>query len=98
MLITRFFFEEAGELEEYQTFRRQDQPLELECEKIRVVPRDAEEALRVNPEDKQMETKVAELKEKLAALERRAPWLNYDYPVEYLLWGPRPGQADGSGA
>ena len=43
--MTMFFFDEVEELEEYQTFRRQDQPLELEYEKIRIALRNTEEAL-----------------------------------------------------
>ena len=89
--MTMFFFDDADELEEYQTFRRQDQPLELEYEKMRVALRDAEAALRVNPRDQEMAGKVVELKDRLAALERRAPWLTLDYPLEYLLWGPPHG-------
>lgn len=79
-----WFFDDTEELEEYQTFRRQDQPLELEYLKIRV-------ALREHPEDKEREAEVAEIKEKITALERRAPWLTLDYPLEYLLWGPPHG-------
>lgn len=86
-----WFFDDAEELEEYQTFRRQDQPLELEYLKLRVALRAAEVALRAHPEDKEREAEVAEIKEKIAALERRAPWLTFDYPVEYLLWGPPHG-------
>ncbi|MBI4795916.1 MAG: flagellar biosynthesis anti-sigma factor FlgM [Deltaproteobacteria bacterium] len=89
--MTMWFFDEAEELEEYQTFRRQDQPLELEYLKIRVALGAAEAALREHPEDKERETKVAEIKEKIATMEQRAPWLTFDYPVEYLLWGPPHG-------
>ena len=89
--MSMFFFDEADELEEYQTFRRQDQPLELEYEKLRVALRDTETALQGNPEDTAMAEKAAKIKDRLAALEKQAPWLNYDYPVEYLLWGPPHG-------
>ncbi len=86
-----WFFDEAGDLEEYQTFRRQDQPLELEYLQLRVALGAAEAALREHPEVKERVAKVAEIKEKIAALERRAPWLTFDYPVDYLLWGPPHG-------
>ena len=89
--MSMFFFDEADELEEYQTFRRQDQPLELEYEKLRLALRGAETALKGNPEDAALADQVAEIKGRLAALEKQAPWLNYDYPVEYLLWGPPHG-------
>jgi len=79
-----FFFDEAGELEEYQIFRKKDQPLELEYERLRRELLQAEQ-------DKAGEAGVIELKEKLAALERQAPWLTLGYPLEYLLWGPPHG-------
>jgi hypothetical protein len=86
-----FFYDEAGELEEYQTFRRQDQPKELEHLKMRVALKDAEAALQISPGDQELEGKVANLKEGLAALERQAPWINLDYPLEFLLWSPPHG-------
>jgi hypothetical protein len=85
--MTMWFFDEAGELEEYQTFRRQDQPLELEYLRLRIDLRRAEAALRDHPGNPEAETKVADLQGRLAALEQQAPWLTFDYPVEYLLWG-----------
>lgn len=89
--MSMFFFDEAEELAEYQTFRRQDQPLELKYEKLRRALRDAQTALKGYPEDTARAEKVAEIKDRLAALEKQAPWLNYDYPVEYLLFGPPHG-------
>ena len=89
--MTMFFFDDAEELEDYQIFRKKDQPLELEYEKIRRALLNAEAALREHPEDKAGESRVAELKEWIEALERQAPWLTLDYPIEYLLWGPPHG-------
>lgn len=89
--MSMFFFDEADELDEYQTFRRPDQPLELEYEKLRVALRDAETALKGNPMDTAPAGRVAEIKDRLTALEKQAPRLNYDYPVEYRLWGPPHG-------
>ncbi|MFZ5447859.1 MAG: hypothetical protein ACOZFS_04390 [Thermodesulfobacteriota bacterium] len=82
-----FCFDDAGELGEFQSFRKQDQPLEIEYSKLRAALHRAEADLKAHPEDKPRETMVAELKQRLKALERQAPWLNYDFPVEYLLWG-----------
>ncbi len=86
-----FFFDEAGELDEYQTFRDRDQPLMLEHLRIRVALRETQEALRTDPENPEIRTRLAELEEHLAALERQAPWINLDYPLEILLWGPPHG-------
>lgn len=89
--MTMFFFDEADELEEYQIFRKKDQPLELEYEKVRVALSQAEADLKANPGDKQRENVVGELKKRLETLEQQAPWLKLDYPIEYLLWGPPHG-------
>jgi hypothetical protein len=86
-----FFFDEAGDLEEYQTFRKQDQPLELVHLELRVALKEAEGSLRVHPGDREAQTRVDELKRKLAELDRQAPWITLDYPLEYLLWGPPHG-------
>lgn len=89
--MTRFFFDDYGELEEYQTFRRQDQPLAMEHLKIRVALRDAEAALRTQPETEGIKAEIEELKKKLAGLDQQAPWITFDYPLEILLWGPPHG-------
>jgi len=85
------FFDEAGDLEEYQTFRKQDQPLELVHLEFRVALKEAECSLRVHPGDREAQTKVDELKWKLAELDRKAPWITLDYPLEFLLWCPLHG-------
>ena len=89
--MSMFFFDDADELLEYQIFRQKDQPLLLEYEKIRKALHEAEAALRAHPEDQARQTLVAELQKRLAELERQAPWLTLDYPIEYLLWGPPHG-------
>ena len=89
--MTMFFFDEAEELEEYRTFREKSQPLILEYEKARAALRDAEAAMQDNPEDRERKASVAELQDRVAALEGQAPWLKLDYPLEYLLWGPPHG-------
>lgn len=86
-----FFFDEAEELEEYQTFRQKDQPLMLEYEKTRAALHAVEKALEEHPEDREKAAKVLELQERIESLERQAPWLTLGYPLEYLLWGPPHG-------
>jgi len=89
--MTMFFFDEAGELEEYQTFRRKDQPLENVHLELRLALQKAEAALQDDPENQELKSRVAELKKKLKELEEKAPWLTLDYPLEILLWGPPHG-------
>ncbi len=89
--MTMFFFDDADELEEYQAFRKQDQPLELVHLALRVALKEAESFLGAHPEDREAQTKVDELKRKLAELDRQAPWITLDYPLEFLLWCPPHG-------
>lgn len=89
--MTMWFFDDAEELEDYQIFLKKDQPLLLEYEKLRKALWAAEVTLRDHPEDNKGKAEIAEIKEKITALEQRAPWLTFDYPVEYLLWGPPHG-------
>jgi hypothetical protein len=86
--MTGYFFDDADEMEEYQLFRRQDQPLLRAYEKLRLALRQAETELQEDPQNQEKAATVAKLQDEVAALERQAPWLNYDYPLEYLLWGP----------
>jgi hypothetical protein len=86
-----FFFDEAGELEEYQLFKKKDQPLELVHLEVRKALQKAQTALQADPENEDLKVRVAELKKRQEAIERQAPWLSLDYPLEYLLWGPPHG-------
>lgn len=77
----------AVEPEEWQTFRKEAQPLENEYLELRVLHRDAEVALRANPENEHLKAKVKYLKKRLEELEKKAPWISSDAPREILLWG-----------
>jgi hypothetical protein len=77
----------AVELEEWQTLRKEALPLEREHLEIRVVLRDAEAALRSNPEDEYLKACVKYLKKRLDDLDTQAPWISSDAPREILLWG-----------
>ncbi|MGH7771787.1 MAG: hypothetical protein ACREQA_06075 [Candidatus Binatia bacterium] len=77
----------AVEPEEWQAFREMAQPLENEHLELRVVLRDAEMALRADPDNDALKAKVAYLKKRLEELEKKAPWISSDAPWEILLWG-----------
>jgi thioredoxin-like negative regulator of GroEL len=91
VIMAMYFYDECDELDEYRRFREQNQPLILEYERTRRALAAAEEVLAQHPEDREAEARIAGLREKLEALERQAPWLKLDYPLEYLLWGPPHG-------
>jgi hypothetical protein len=82
-----WFYDEAGELEEYQAFKKDALRLEKEHYETRLALREAEASLKGDPDNTELKARVDSLKKTLEELERQAPWLTYDYPVEVLLWG-----------
>ncbi len=82
-----WFYDEAGELEEWRDFRQHALPLEQEHLATRLALRDAEAALLADRANECLQARVAELKQRLAELDRRAPWISSEFPVEVLLWG-----------
>lgn len=80
-----WFFDEAPE--DYKNFRKKALPVEKEYLELRVLLRDAEEALRDDPEDEYNQAKVRYLKKRLKDLEEQAPWLVSGLLQEYGLWG-----------
>lgn len=82
-----WFYDEIGETEEWQSFRMDALPLEREYLEIRALLRDTEAALRDDPENNHLQAQVKYLKKRLEGLERQAPWISSDVPIEVLLWG-----------
>jgi len=79
------------DLEQYEKFKQEDQPLEMVHLKIRTLIRDITVALRKEPENQELQERLRQLQEDLADLERRAPWIVADHPIELALWGDRAG-------
>jgi hypothetical protein len=73
--------------EEYRTFRQDAERLEREHLETRKALQKAEAALRSDPEDPALQTAAAELKDKLAELDKRAPWISQGDLLEMLIWG-----------
>ncbi len=73
--------------EEWKTFRKEAQFLETKHREVRVALRDAEAALRADPENENLQARVDELKKRLEEIERLAPWLSSEVPMEIQLWG-----------
>ena len=82
-----WFYDELGELDEWQTFREAALPLEKEHLETRVALRDAEAALRDDPGNEDLKSRLEELKKRLEELDRRAPWISSDVAMEIALWG-----------
>jgi len=59
--------------------------------RVRTLIRDVTAALRAAPDTQELQDRLTRLQEELADLERRAPWIAADYPVEMSIWGPGAG-------
>jgi hypothetical protein len=70
--------------EAYQKMRQEALALEAQHLQIRVGLRDTEAALRSDPGNEELKTRLEDLKKSLTSLDRQAPWLNSDVPPPYL--------------
>jgi hypothetical protein len=86
-----WLYDDAREMEDFQTYQREVRGLEREYLEIRVLLRDAEEDFRVDPESEYLKAKVKYLKKRLADLESQGPRLAADHPLEIALWAPPHG-------
>jgi hypothetical protein len=76
--------------EEYQRTRDEALSLEAQFLKTRVLLRDTEAALRLDPENQELKTRLEDLHTTLEKLNRKAPWLNSNMQPPHLR-GPTPG-------
>ena len=72
-------------------FRKEVQHVEAEYLELRTVLRDAEAALRADPEDGDMRVRVHYLKGRIKDLEKRHPWLVSRKAPEIAFWAPPAG-------
>ena len=80
-----WFYDEPEEF--WQAFRQEGRGIEREHLEIRTALRDAEMALRTNPEDEYLKARAKYLRKRLEELDKQAPWISSDVPTEVLLWG-----------
>jgi hypothetical protein len=86
-----WFYDEAGEWTEYQDLKREVRRLEGEYLEIRFLLRDAEKAFRTDPDNDYLKAKVKYLSKRLLDLEKKAPRLSSDVPLEIALFTPPHG-------
>jgi hypothetical protein len=79
------------DLKQYERFKQEDRPLELLHLKMRTLMRGITTALEKERGNQELPARLQQLQEELVNLERRAPWIVADYPVEMALWGDRAG-------
>jgi hypothetical protein len=78
-------------LERIHRFRKEVRDVEREYLELRVLLRDAEAALRADPEDGNMRVRVHHYKRRLEDFENRFPWLVSGKAPEIAFWAPPAG-------
>jgi hypothetical protein len=78
-------------LERISTFHKEYRHVEKEYLELRTLLRDAEAALRSQPEDEDSRVRIFYLERRLEDLEAKYPWIASGKPPEIAFWAPMPG-------
>ena len=89
--MSMWFFDESGEMADYQALRRQVRPLEREYLELRILLQEAEAALKLKPEDEYLQAKVKYLTKRCRHLEEKNPYLLAEHTIEVALFAPPHG-------
>jgi hypothetical protein len=76
--------------ESLSTFHREHQHVEGEYLELRILLRNAEAALRAEPEDRNMDVRAYYLKRRLEDLQQRHPWIASGRSPEIAFWSHCP--------
>jgi len=82
-----YFLDDDDDLEQMRQMRQCAQEIEQQHLRVRIALRDAEAALNTAPGDRQWQARVDELKRKLEQIDRQAPWISAEQPIEMSLFG-----------
>lgn len=86
-----WLYDDVQDMEDFQTYQSEVRGLEREYLEIRVLLREAEEALRADPDSAYLQAKVKYLRKRQLDLEKRGPRLAADHPLEISLFAPPHG-------
>lgn len=84
--MSMWFYDDALDNKEFQSLRNEVKRIEREYLELRVLHRDAETALRSDPDSEYLNAKVTYLNKRIKDLEKMAPRLAADYPLEIALF------------
>ena len=86
-----WLYDDAEEMQDFQALRREVKRFEKEYLDLRTQLRDTVAELRSDPDDEYLKAKVEYLNKRLQDLERKAPRLAADHPLEIALFAPPHG-------
>jgi flagellar biosynthesis chaperone FliJ len=86
-----WFFDEASEMQEYQSVKEKFSSLEKEYLELRVMLKNSQEGLGADPQNERFQAQVRHLEKRIKNLEEQYPWLTWETPVEVALFTPPHG-------
>lgn len=89
--MSMWFYDEAGEMEEYRRVKKTVRVLEAEYLGLRRALQEAQEGLKAEPQSELQQARIRYLEKRLRHLEERYPWLCWETPVEVALFSPPHG-------
>jgi len=89
--MSMWFYDEAGEMAEYQSVKKHVRALEKEYLELREVLREARKDLIADPHSELQQARVNHLEKRIKHLEENNPWLSWDTPIEVALFSPPHG-------
>jgi hypothetical protein len=89
--MSMWFYDEPGEMEEYQRVKEEVRSVEKEYLELRLMLREALKALQAEPQSELQQARVKYLEKRINHLEEKNPWLLWDTPIEVALFSPPHG-------
>jgi hypothetical protein len=86
-----WLYDDVQEMQDFQDLRTEVKRLEKEYLELRVLLRDTEADLRTDPGSEYLKAKVEYLNKRLKDIEKMAPRLSADHPLEIALFAPPHG-------
>ena len=84
--MSMWFYDDLNELEGFNNLREAVKRLEKEYLDLRIQLRDTEQNLRSDPDNEYLQAKVKYLTKRLKDIEKKAPRLADDHPLEFTLF------------
>lgn len=89
--MSMWLYDELQEMQEFQNLRTEVKRLEKEYLELRILLRDTEADIRTDPDSEYLKVKVEYLNKRLKDIEKMAPRLAADHPLEIALFAPPHG-------
>ena len=86
--MSMWLYDDIQEMQDFQILRTEVKRLEKEYLELRVLLRDTETDLRTDPDSEYLKAKVEYLNKRLKDIEKMAPRLSADHPLEIALFAP----------